>query len=703
MTSNVIRAPRSFLHLPEMMQRHGTSLEDCAEACALERQIKCRYFKYLNETHMCLLSSSESSTVRRMAQDEPPEDTGTISEDTVPSAGAGEAEAEKQPPAKAPLKFQELEETLENLREQEENMDKMKHVIADLHDEVNMLKKLHMSDAHKLSSSRELQDETTALLTRRIVNLKVDGEKFKAAMHALSNMQRILAKEIGSLKDEQKDVLIKLSEIEKSASELETMSATLKGTDGALQRDVDSVKDGISDLALRIDKLRSIVNKQISENKMSPLLIKIKHNQGALATALESVSEKVAGLIAEMPAVASGLRRTDQKVSNQALYAHELQGKLKVLYQNLIQIKKDIGDLLDPRSEVNMERAKGILKLRSDVSMLAEMDKGIKSEIRDQKEDMARLIKDVARVQLMAQNMKDKLTLVLTASRQFQQDINVLKEGQKNGLSVVEVAEMQKQVLVALNRLKTREALVMKQMQKYRESVQRVAQLVQDSQSQKSRTQRLVLQLQSRFRHLEAEIQELFYKTRSIASKMQHPQNMKGMAALLRSQAHTNAKLTDLAREFDRLQVRVEQLSMEFKDEDTMGPKGEMELVEGREHLEKSSSLDEPFIEEDIHITKERPHSSFSDFDTWPPESAEKIDDYFKVNKNGEASEELYDTLMADGKGAKRTKYVSKNLRRKKAPVSTKDRKNKHTPVSNVDNNKNEPQEAGIRASGNIK
>lgn len=77
-----------------------------------------------------------------------------------------------------------------------------------------------------------------------------------------------------------------------------------------------------------------------------------------------------------------------------------------------------------------MERAKGILKLRSDVSMLAEMDKGIKSEIRDQKEDMARLIKDVARVQLMAQNMKDKLTLVLTASRQFQQDINVLKEGQ---------------------------------------------------------------------------------------------------------------------------------------------------------------------------------------------------------------------------------------------------------------------------------
>ena len=77
-----------------------------------------------------------------------------------------------------------------------------------------------------------------------------------------------------------------------------------------------------------------------------------------------------------------------------------------------------------------MERAKGVLKLKSDVSMLAEMDKGLKNELQDQREDLARLVKDVARVQLMAQNLKDKLTLVLTASRQFQQDIAILKEGQ---------------------------------------------------------------------------------------------------------------------------------------------------------------------------------------------------------------------------------------------------------------------------------
>ena len=84
-----------------------------------------------------------------------------------------------------------------------------------------------------------------------------------------------------------------------------------------------------------------------------------------------------------------------------------------------------------------MERAKGVLKLKSDVSMLAEMDKGLKSELQDQREDLARLVKDVARVQLMAQNLKDKLTLVLTASRQFQQDIAVLKEGQVRVLGFV--------------------------------------------------------------------------------------------------------------------------------------------------------------------------------------------------------------------------------------------------------------------------
>ena len=77
-----------------------------------------------------------------------------------------------------------------------------------------------------------------------------------------------------------------------------------------------------------------------------------------------------------------------------------------------------------------MERSKGVLKLKSDVSMLAELDKGLKNELEDQRDDMARLVKDVTRVQLMAQNLKDKLTLVLTASRQFQQDIAILKEGQ---------------------------------------------------------------------------------------------------------------------------------------------------------------------------------------------------------------------------------------------------------------------------------
>jgi hypothetical protein len=49
---------------------------------------------------------------------------------------------------------------------------------------------------------------------------------------------------------------------------------------------------------------------------------------------------------------------------------------------------------------------------------------------------------------------------------------------QKNGLSVVEVAQMQKQVLVALNRLKTREAILMKQLNKYRAAIKKVSQQV---------------------------------------------------------------------------------------------------------------------------------------------------------------------------------------------------------------------------------
>ena len=87
---------------------------------------------------------------------------------------------------------------------------------------------------------------------------------------------------------------------------------------------------------------------------------------------------------------------------------------------------------------------------------------------------------------------------------------------QKNGLSVVEVAQMQKQVLVALNRLKTREAILMKQLNKYRAAVKKVAKQVTKTSSKKARTHRVVVQLQHRLNRFEKQMQLLFDKTVSI-------------------------------------------------------------------------------------------------------------------------------------------------------------------------------------------
>ena len=84
---------------------------------------------------------------------------------------------------------------------------------------------------------------------------------------------------------------------------------------------------------------------------------------------------------------------------------------------------------------------------------------------------------------------------------------------QKNGLSVVEVAQMQKQVLVALNRLKTREAILMKQLNKYRASVKKVARQVSRTSTKKTRTHRMVVQLQHRLNRFEKQMQLLFDKT----------------------------------------------------------------------------------------------------------------------------------------------------------------------------------------------
>ena len=82
---------------------------------------------------------------------------------------------------------------------------------------------------------------------------------------------------------------------------------------------------------------------------MPPGMIKLKHNQGALATALESMTDKVSSLMGRLPFLEKELRGTNQKVSNQAMYERELQSKLKVLYKNLIEIKKSVHNLLDPR------------------------------------------------------------------------------------------------------------------------------------------------------------------------------------------------------------------------------------------------------------------------------------------------------------------------------------------------------------------
>ena len=85
--------------------------------------------------------------------------------------------------------------------------------MSDIRDELKMLRRSKISETHRARATKEAQQQAYTQLTRKIVGLKVDGEKFKAAVHALSNMQRVLAKEIGGLKDEQKDVLLKVSEV----------------------------------------------------------------------------------------------------------------------------------------------------------------------------------------------------------------------------------------------------------------------------------------------------------------------------------------------------------------------------------------------------------------------------------------------------------------------------------------------------------
>ena len=86
--------------------------------------------------------------------------------------------------------------------------------------------------------------------------------------------------------------------------------------------------------------------------QMPPSMLKLKHNQGALATALETMTDKVSALSSRLPFLEKELRGSNEKISNQGMYERELQSKLKVLYKNLIEIKKSVHNLLDPRVSI---------------------------------------------------------------------------------------------------------------------------------------------------------------------------------------------------------------------------------------------------------------------------------------------------------------------------------------------------------------
>ncbi|KAK7481783.1 hypothetical protein BaRGS_00026930 [Batillaria attramentaria] len=376
----------------------------------------------------------------------------------------------------------DLSAKVDELQSKATDMEDMKGTLSEMRQELNLLKRRHKADVERQKESKQQEDNVVDDLATKMKTLSAEGEKFKAALHALSNMQRALAKEIGTLKDEDKTTTMKINELQKSSQYLETLTNSLGATDSTLQRELDAVKDTMNDIATKLNKLHAHLDKPSTPDRLTPAIVKLKRNQGALATALESMSDKVSSLVARMPFMEKEVRSTNQKVSNEAVFAQELQGKLKVLYKNVVELKKAIHQLEDPRSAINMQRSKGVMKLKSDVSMLAQVDKTLQNELKDQKvqflEDVANLVRDVAKVQLQAQNLQDKLSLVLTASRQFESEIAVLKKAQKSGMSVVEVAQMQKQVVVALTRLKTRETILMKQLDKYRESVRDIAEKV---------------------------------------------------------------------------------------------------------------------------------------------------------------------------------------------------------------------------------
>lgn len=57
--------------------------------------------------------------------------------------------------------------------------------------------------------------------------------------------------------------------MEKSVSDLETLTASLKGTDNTLQRELDAIKDATDSLSLKLTKLHQLMIRHLSDNKVN--------------------------------------------------------------------------------------------------------------------------------------------------------------------------------------------------------------------------------------------------------------------------------------------------------------------------------------------------------------------------------------------------------------------------------------------------
>ncbi|XP_050404901.1 protein Spindly [Patella vulgata] len=411
-----------------------------------------------------------------------------------------------------------LEKLVESISKLEKEYNKIKTLKANLGEITQQLKfeeKEKQHEMKRLHDDRTNSNRAQKLLATKLREVALQSSRVKSELRNIKDTQRTFSTEIEALRKAENDMYGNVVQINRKTTNLGSELGNIKNMDSDIKNELLEMGRNSHKTDMQIEKLRKdIITRKEEELSLKPEVAGVEKNQKTLAKALQAIAHKVEKLGEYLSGFEKTVDTFSQKMTTKIEDEKELAEAVKSITTAMKEMRIDVNKLLNPQSSLNMERSQGLLKMKSDVSLLSSALHQLQQDNKGEKMDMTNLVRDLANVQLSSQDMKNQLGIVARASKQLQAMTNSIQEAERQKPSVVEVAQMHKRVLVALKAMENKEAHLLDKVEQYQQAVNQIATRVRDAQEGNSKIQR------AQFRYDES-IKQMANKLIALNSKVE--------------------------------------------------------------------------------------------------------------------------------------------------------------------------------------